>query len=175
MNHSGIGFLFLYFPSLSSLRRNKLNGKTLWQKLVVRRAYYRNPSKQCRQFAVPPLAINTTMLSPSKQKILVVGSGGIPKNSYPAFETINLRLNHSATSFAVYAPLVLPQPNVLIVSKKMPPPKKGGFDLGMTEPENLLQKAANKKSLLEGAGVKEVKSATENLFLHPIKVPVKYS
>ncbi len=112
------------------------------------------------------------MIAPSKQKILVVSSGGMPKNPYPAFETINLSLNHSATSFAIFAPLVLPQPNVLIVSKHMPPTKNGGFDLGLTKPKDLHEVSHN-NALLEGAGSndnKDMKAATENLFLHPIKV-----
>ncbi len=110
----------------------------------------------------------TNMLSPSKQKILIVGQSGIPQNPYPAFETINLSLNHSATSLAIFGPLVLPQPNVLIVSKKMPPPKKGGLDLGLTKPQDLPPEQSY--NLLEGAGDKKIKSTTENMFLHPIKV-----
>ncbi len=112
------------------------------------------------------------MISPSKQKILVIGSGGIPRNPYPAFETINLSLNHSATSFAIFAPLVLPQPNVLLVSKKLPPRKTGGFDLGLTRPEDI-PKSSNLMATnqgMEGAGSADVTSSTENLFSYPIKV-----
>ena len=114
------------------------------------------------------------MLCPSKQKIIVVGSGGIQKNPYPAFESINLSLNHSATSFAIFAPLVLPQPNVLLVTKHLPPPKKGGFDLGLTKPQHLLNASSmpllqNNESM-DGGGQKEIKEATENLFSYPIKV-----
>ncbi len=114
------------------------------------------------------------MLSPSKQKIVVIGSRSISKNPYPAFQSINLSLNHSATTFAIFAPLVLPQPNVLLVSKHLPPPKKDGFDLGLTRPQDLLHKSSmaplQKNESMDGAGQKDVKEATENLFSYPIKV-----
>ncbi len=113
------------------------------------------------------------MLSPSKPQILFVGSSGIPKNPYPAFESINLSLNHSATSLAIFAPLVLPQENVLVVSKKLPPKKHGGFDLGLTKPEDIVNShtgGGNSNESLDGKGEKDAKLSAENLFSHPIKV-----
>ena len=119
------------------------------------------------------------MLGPSKQKNLIIGHGFIAQNPYPANETVNLSLSNCSSSLTIFAPLVLPQQNVLLVKKKMSETRKGGFDLGLPKPKDLIlppshapnaSEQSNEK--LDGAGTSSVveQEKLENLFLHPIKV-----
>ena len=118
------------------------------------------------------------MLGPSKQRIIVLRRTGHFLNSYPANETVNLTLNNSAISVALYAPLVLPQANVLVVPKNMSETRKNGFDLGLPKPQHLMQKEAEKQPFkdleesgnLTGAGQTNNQKDISNLFLQPIKV-----
>ncbi len=118
------------------------------------------------------------MLSPSKEKIFLIKTGGVPLNPYPANEQINLSLNNAASSFSIYAPLVLPQQNVLLVTKKIVKPTSKGFDLGLINPQHVVSDPVKKQSrhemkyeALNGAGVPvEVQDKSDNLFQRPIKV-----
>ncbi len=121
------------------------------------------------------------MLGPSKPKLLIVGRGGIPQNPYPANESVNLSLSNSSSNIAVFAPLVLPQQNVLVVQKQMSDTRKGGMDLGLPKAQHLLEKNLDtsydpSNEQLDGAGPdkKVNKDKLENMFLHPIKVCVTY-